>query len=178
MASLATTAVADVARLCDVSVSVLHRWRRQLLDHPVQAPERRRKFTREFKARAMERIGQGATILEVAHALAVRANTIHRWRKEARDFGAGAFSGYGRTRSTAPPARLVKISLDAAEHAKLRAAFENSASRSLPDYARSLLLESAEEQATTAATSHLELRLQELIAILHRLDLVAPSSAR
>lgn len=171
VASLATTAVADVARLCDISVSVLHRWRKQLSGHAGKRVADRRRFTAKFKAETIERIDGGASILEIAKALEIRANTLHRWRKEAREFGGDAFSGYGRTRGEAPPPRVVKITLDPDEHSSLRAAFENSPARSFPDFARALLLESAsaDEIAPEAAMANLELRLAALTAVIARI---------
>jgi transposase-like protein len=167
--SLETTPVADVARLCDVSVSVLHRWRRQFSGHAVKPIDSRRKFTREFKAQAMERIAGGASILDLAAMLEIRANTLHRWRKEAREFGQDAFSGYGNTRAAPLPARIVKISLDASEHRRLRSAFENSPARSLPDFTRTLLLEFPNEDVILSATVNFEQRLGALAVTLHRL---------
>jgi transposase-like protein len=169
VSSLETTPVADVARLCDVSVSVLHRWRRQFSGHAVKPVDSRRKFTREFKADAMERIAGGSSILEIAAALAIRANTLHRWRKEAREFGEDAFSGYGNTRDAPPAARIVKISLDTSEHQRLRSAFENSPARSLPDFARALLLDFPSEDVLSSATVNFEQRLGTLAATLNRL---------
>ena len=167
--SLATTPVADVARLCDVSVSVLHRWRRQFSGHAVKPVDSRRKFTRAFKADAMQRIAGGSSILEIAKALEIRANTLHRWRKEAREFGVDAFTGYGKTRAAPPPARIVKISLEPGEHQRLRAAFENSPARSLPDFTRALLLDSPDEDVLPSATVIFEQRLETLAATLNRL---------
>jgi transposase-like protein len=158
---LASRPVAEVARICEVSVSVLHRWRRKLGDHAVTPAEGRRRFTREFKAAALEKLdrlergragsaGAGvgsksarvsrSTVTQVAAALEVPPNTLHRWRKEAREFGGQAFSGYGKSRAAPRPARVVKISLHPGEYQQVRAAFENSSARSLPDFTRSRLL--------------------------------------
>ena len=45
----------------------------------------RRKFTREMKLAAVERLEMGASIAEVARAFEVNGNLLHRWRKEFRD---------------------------------------------------------------------------------------------
>ena len=44
----------------------------------------RRRFTREFKLAAMQRLEQGISIAEVARALEVNPNLLHRWRSEFR----------------------------------------------------------------------------------------------
>jgi transposase len=44
----------------------------------------RRRFTREFKLAAIQRLEQGISITEVARALEVNPNLQHRWRSEFR----------------------------------------------------------------------------------------------
>src|SRR5215467_13547727 len=58
----------------------------------------RRKFTKEFKEEAIRRLDLGAGIAEVARACEVDPNVLHRWRREARDFGTKAFVGNGQKR--------------------------------------------------------------------------------
>ena len=58
----------------------------------------RRKFTREMKLAAVERLEMGASIAEVARAFEVNANLLHRWRKEFRDGPGNAFPGVGKRR--------------------------------------------------------------------------------
>ena len=58
----------------------------------------RRIFTGEFKLAAVERLGQGASVGEVARAFEVNPNVIHRWRREFRDGPGNAFPGVGRQR--------------------------------------------------------------------------------
>jgi transposase-like protein len=41
----------------------------------------RRRFHREFKSAAIERLEQGISIDEVARALEVNPKVLHRWRK-------------------------------------------------------------------------------------------------
>ena len=59
----------------------------------------RRQFTKEFKLAAIRRLEQGVSIAEVARALEVNPNVLHRWRRELRDYGAKAFSGNGKNRA-------------------------------------------------------------------------------
>jgi transposase len=58
----------------------------------------RRKFTREMKLAAVERLEMGASIAEVARPFEVNANLLHRWRKEFRDGPGNAFPGVGKRR--------------------------------------------------------------------------------
>ena len=58
----------------------------------------RRQFTKEFKLAAVRRLEQGVSIAEVARALEVNANVLHRWRREFRQGPGNAFSGNGKQR--------------------------------------------------------------------------------
>jgi transposase-like protein len=58
----------------------------------------RRRFTREFKLAAIQRLEQGISIAEVARALEVNPNVLHRWRKEFRHGPGNAFPGHGQRR--------------------------------------------------------------------------------
>ena len=53
----------------------------------------RRRFTREFKLAAIQRLEQGISVAEVARALEVDPNLLHRWRKEFRQGPGNAFPG-------------------------------------------------------------------------------------
>ena len=44
----------------------------------------RRQFTKEFKLAAVRRLEQGVSMAEVARALEVNPNVLHRWRREFR----------------------------------------------------------------------------------------------
>ena len=44
----------------------------------------RRLFTKEFKLAAVRRLEQGVSTAEVARALEVNPNVLHRWRREFR----------------------------------------------------------------------------------------------
>ena len=53
----------------------------------------RRKFTKEVKVAAIQRLDAGASVAEVARAFEVNPNLLHRWRKEFRHGPGNAFSG-------------------------------------------------------------------------------------
>src|SRR5512135_1016396 len=58
----------------------------------------RRQFTQEFKLAAVRRLEQGISIAEVARALEVNPNVLHRWRRELRHGPGNAFPGNGNQR--------------------------------------------------------------------------------
>lgn len=58
----------------------------------------RRRFTREFKLGAIQRLEQGVSMAEVARALEVNPNVLHRWRSEFRQGPGNAFPGHGQRR--------------------------------------------------------------------------------
>jgi transposase len=58
----------------------------------------RRQFTREFKLAAIQRLEQGISVAEVARAVEVNPNVLHRWRKEFRQGPGNAFPGQGQRR--------------------------------------------------------------------------------
>jgi transposase-like protein len=58
----------------------------------------RRLFTKEFKLAAVRRLEQGVSIAEVARALEVSPNVLHRWRREFRLGPGNAFPGNGKER--------------------------------------------------------------------------------
>ena len=58
----------------------------------------RRTFSREFKLAAVQRLEQGASMGEVARALEVNPNMLHRWRHEFRQGPGNAFPGRGQQR--------------------------------------------------------------------------------
>jgi transposase len=55
-------------------------------------------FTREFKLAAIQRLEQGISIAEVARALEVNPNLLHRWRSEFRQGPGNVFPGHGQRR--------------------------------------------------------------------------------
>src|ERR1700704_1593390 len=58
----------------------------------------RRQFTREFKLAAVQRLEEGVSLGEVARALEVNPNVLHRWRREFRHGPGNAFPGGGKRR--------------------------------------------------------------------------------
>jgi transposase len=52
----------------------------------------------EFKLAAIQRLEQGISIAEIARALEVNANALHRWPKEFRQGPGNAFPGQGQRR--------------------------------------------------------------------------------
>ena len=58
----------------------------------------RRMFTKEFKLAAVQRLEQGVSLGEVARALEVNPNVLHRWRREFRRGPGNVFPGNGRQR--------------------------------------------------------------------------------
>jgi transposase-like protein len=58
----------------------------------------RRIFTKEFKLAAVQRLERGSSIGEVARALEVNPNVLHRWRREIRQGPGNVFPGHGQQR--------------------------------------------------------------------------------
>jgi transposase len=58
----------------------------------------RRMFTKEFKLAAVHRLERGSSLGEVARALEVNPNVLHRWRREVRQGPGNVFPGHGKQR--------------------------------------------------------------------------------
>ena len=58
----------------------------------------RRMFTKEFKLAAVQRLERGGSMGEVARALEVNPNVLHRWRREIREGPGNVFPGHGKRR--------------------------------------------------------------------------------
>jgi transposase len=58
----------------------------------------RRKFTKEMKLAAIQRLEQGSSAAEVARAFEINPNVLHRWRKEFRHGPGNSFPGVGKRR--------------------------------------------------------------------------------
>ena len=58
----------------------------------------RRIFTKEFKVAAVQRLERGASMGEVARALEMNPNVLHRWRREVREGPGNMFPGHGKVR--------------------------------------------------------------------------------
>lgn len=61
--------------------------------------EARRKFTREFKIAAVQRLQAGHSVARLARELEVNPNQLHIWRRQFEERPNSAFSGEGRRRS-------------------------------------------------------------------------------
>ena len=59
----------------------------------------RRRFSKEFKQTAVQRLQSGQSVAEVARALEVHPSDLHRWRRELHERGGRAFSGIGKKRA-------------------------------------------------------------------------------
>ena len=59
----------------------------------------RRKFSKEFKMAAMQRLQGGQGTAEVARELEVHPAELHRWRHELDEHGERAFQGVGKKRA-------------------------------------------------------------------------------
>jgi len=58
----------------------------------------RRRFTREFKLAAVQRLEKGVSMAEAVRALQVSPGVLHRWRREFRQGTGNAFPGQGQRR--------------------------------------------------------------------------------
>jgi transposase-like protein len=58
----------------------------------------RRKFTRELKMAAVQRLETGSSVAEVSRAFEVNPNVLHRWRREFRQGPGNVFPGAGKRR--------------------------------------------------------------------------------
>ena len=58
----------------------------------------RRMYSNEFKLAAVQPLEQGVSLGEVARALEVNPNVLHRWRREIRQGPGNAFPGNGKQR--------------------------------------------------------------------------------
>ena len=56
----------------------------------------KRRFSREFKIEALERVLGGRRASEVAEALGISAEVLRRWKRDFATAGERAFPGHGR----------------------------------------------------------------------------------
>jgi len=75
----------------------------------------RRKFTREFKLKAVELSYQRENIKELASELSVRAETLYRWRSEFATLDGGSFPGNGKKKMTEEERELDKLRKELAD---------------------------------------------------------------
>lgn len=119
---LKVASVAEVARACDVSPTIVHRWRRELGSYTSTPISKRQKYTREFKMDAIRRVDAGTPVTAVAESCGVNNNMLQRWRKEVRNFGSNAFAGYGRRRHRVQGMVAIKFFVSREELDRLEAA--------------------------------------------------------
>ena len=58
----------------------------------------RRRYTKEFKLAAVQRLEMGASIAEAARAFEVNPSVLQRWRREFRQGPGNVFPGLGKRR--------------------------------------------------------------------------------
>ena len=67
----------------------------------------RRTFNREFKLQAVRRLEMGVPVAELARALEVNPNVLHRWRREQQQGPGNSFPGHGKRRW--PEGRIAEL---------------------------------------------------------------------
>jgi transposase len=75
----------------------------------------RRKFTREFKLKAVELSYQRENMKELANELNMRAETLYRWRSEFATLEGGSFPGNGKKKMTEEESELDKLRKELAD---------------------------------------------------------------
>jgi transposase-like protein len=171
--------VAKAAQACGVSVSVLHRWRKQLggvlaAEHRDAKPGSRRVFAKEFKDSVVKRLESGESVSDVVRALQLNPTVVRRWRQEWRKYGEAAFSGYGKTRSPADSTRTVVVRFTEEEYDGIKAASLARHASSLPDFVRAQLLPAS----SPPTVGEIADRLTALVAAVHDAtnDSLAPAA--
>jgi transposase-like protein len=134
----------------------------------------RRVFSKECKAAAVRRLEMGASASEVARALQVNPNVVHRWRREWWNFGAQAFGGYGNSRTeVAPRTRAVMFRLTDLEFDSLEKARAKGGARSLSDFVRTQVLSGTDQPSLAKIESKLnELAqtAQQIVSAVRRFE--------
>jgi transposase-like protein len=161
---LKAASVADVARVCKVSPSILYRWRRELGYMPTPV-SKRQKYTREFKLDAIRRLDAGVSIVLVAESCKVTPKMLQRWRREVATFGRKAFSGYGRKRRRGPATVAVRFLLSHTEHDRLVAAAAALGAAERAAFLRDAAMSSVDE----LPSAKIERKLEELEEGVRRL---------
>jgi transposase-like protein len=159
-----TASVAEVAQACGVSVSVLHRWRKQFGNHRAEGdaadsdekPGGRRIFSKEFKESVVKRLESGESVSGVVRALQLNPTVVRRWRQEWRKYGEAAFSGYGKTRSPTASTRTVIVRFTEEEYEAIKAASLARHASSLPDFVRGQILPAREAPSVAEIAGRLE----------------------
>jgi transposase-like protein len=145
---LKTASVADVARNCNVIPSILYRWRRELGYMPTQL-SRRQRYTKEFKLNAIRQLDSGDSLGSVAELCNVTPKMLRCWRDELANFGAEAFSGYGKRRRRGPATVAIRFLLSPAEYDRLVAAASHLSSTERSAFLREAVMSTADELPST-----------------------------
>jgi transposase-like protein len=158
---MATVPVAEVAQACGVSVSVLHRWRKQFggvlaAEHHDTKLGGRRIFSKEFKESVVKRLDSGESVSDIVRALQLNPTVVRRWWHEWRKFGEAAFSGYGKTRSPAASTRTVVVRFTEEEYDGIKAASLARHASSLPDFVRGQILPAREAPSVAEIADRLD----------------------
>ncbi len=130
------TPVKQVARSCGIDPSLVRQWRDELrtLGEAAFSHSGKRRFSKEFKEAAVQRVQQGTPVKQVARDLRVDPAVVRRWRNALSSLGSGAFF------DNAPRTRAVIFRLTEEEYASVKAFAKASGARSLSDFARSAVL--------------------------------------
>ena len=75
----------------------------------------RRKFTREFKLKAVELSYQRENIKELAEELSIRVELLYRWRAEFATLDGGSFPGNGKKKMTQEESELDRLRKELAD---------------------------------------------------------------
>jgi transposase-like protein len=124
--------------------SILYRWRQELGYMPTPV-SKRKKYTGEFKLDAIRRLDAGDSVVLVAESCKVTPKMLRCWRNELANFGAEAFSGYGRKRRRGPATVAVKFLVSRAEHDRLVAAAAHLGTTKRVAYWREAVMSSVDE---------------------------------
>ena len=131
---------------------------------------RRRKFSKEFKEAAVRRLELGTSVTEVARAVEVLPNVLHRWRQELRNHEAGAFSGSRKSHGPiGPRTQAVIFRLTEEELNRVKTACSEAGSRSISDFARARALAATGEPSLMQVfkkLDELKLAVQEIRKML------------
>ena len=135
---------------------------------------KRRVFSKECKSAAVRSLEMGASVTEVARALQVNPNVVHRWRRESWRFGGQAFGGYGNSRTdVAPRTRAVMFRLTDVEFESLEQARSRGGARSLSDFVRTQVLSGTDQPSLAKIESKLnELAqtAQQIVSAVRRFE--------
>lgn len=73
---------------------------------------RRKKYVREFKIKAVELSYQRGSVPEIAEELGIRPELINRWRREKQNYASNSFPGNGSLKQTDEQRELSKLRKD------------------------------------------------------------------